>query len=71
MKSFMVKQILQWTALAGIMVLMLVATAPAEDTVSVLMKQRLADAAGKEVTVLTVDYAPGAASEPPEPLRSA
>ena len=39
-------------------------TALAEDTVSVLMKQRLADVTGKEATVITVDYAPGAASDP-------
>ena len=39
-------------------------TALAEDAVSVLMKQSLADMAGKEATVLTVDYVPGAASGP-------
>ncbi len=32
--------------------------------ITVLMKQSLADMAGKEATVLTVDYAPGAASDP-------
>ena len=57
------RQTLQWTALAGT-TLVLGQTALAEDTVSVLMKQRLADMAGKEATVITVDYAPGAASEP-------
>ena len=57
------RQTLQWTVLAGIIVV-LGQTALAEDTVSVLMKQRLADMAGKEGTVITVDYAPGAASEP-------
>lgn len=36
----------------------------AADKGSILMKQQLADIAGKEVTVLTVDYAPGAVSEP-------
>ena len=36
----------------------------AGDSVSVLMKQPLADMAGKVATVLTVDYAPGAASDP-------
>ncbi len=36
----------------------------AEDSVSVLMKQSLTDMAGKVATVLTVDYAPGAASAP-------
>ena len=54
---------LRWTALAGTM-LVLGQTAIAEDTVSVLMKQRLADMTGKEATVQTVDYAPGAASIP-------
>jgi quercetin dioxygenase-like cupin family protein len=57
------RQILQWTALAGT-TLVLGQTALAEDTVSELMKQRLADMTGKEATVLIVDYAPGAASEP-------
>ena len=55
------RQTLQWTALAGA-TLLLGQTALAEDTVSVLMKERLADMAGKEGTVITVDYAPGAAS---------
>jgi quercetin dioxygenase-like cupin family protein len=59
-----VKQALQWTALAGATLVMGQATALAEDSVSVLMKQSLGDVAGKEATVLTVDYAPGAASEP-------
>jgi len=59
-----VKQALQWTVLAGAVLVMGQATALAEDTVSELMKQRLADMAGKEATVITVDYAPGAASEP-------
>jgi quercetin dioxygenase-like cupin family protein len=53
----------QWTVLAGT-TLVLGQTALAEDTVSMMMKQRLADMTGKEATVLTVDYAPGAASEP-------
>ena len=57
------RQTLQWTALAGT-TLVLGQTALAEDTVSVLMKQRLADVTGKEATVITVDYAPGAASDP-------
>ena len=57
------RQTLQWTVLAGTIVV-LGQTALAEDTVSVLMKQRLADMTGKEGTVITVDYAPGAASEP-------
>jgi quercetin dioxygenase-like cupin family protein len=39
------------------------ATVLAEDSVSVLMKQPLADMAGKVATVLTVDYAPGVASD--------
>jgi quercetin dioxygenase-like cupin family protein len=56
------RQTLQWTALAGT-TLVLGQTALAEDTVSVLMKQRLADMTGKEGTVITVDYAPGAASD--------
>ena len=56
------RQTLQWTALVWT-TLVLGQTALAEDTVSVLMKQRLADMNGKEGTVITVDYAPGAASE--------
>ena len=59
-----VKQVLQWTVLAGAILVMGQATALAEDAVSVLMKQPLADMAGKVATVLTVDYAPGAASDP-------
>ena len=59
-----VKQALTWTALAGATLVMGQATAMAEDTVSVLMKQSLGDMAGKVATVLTVDYAPGAASGP-------
>lgn len=57
------RQTLQWTALAGT-TLVLGQTALAEDTVSVLSNQRLADRTGKEGTVLIVDYAPGAASGP-------
>ena len=57
------RQTLQWMALAGT-TLVLGQTALAEDTVSVLMKRRLADMTGKEATVQTVDYAPGAASIP-------
>jgi Uncharacterized conserved protein, contains double-stranded beta-helix domain len=57
------RQTWQWTALVGT-TLVLGQTALAEDTVSVLMKQRLADMTGKEATVQTVDYAPGAASIP-------
>lgn len=56
------RQTLQGMALA-VTTLLLGPAALAEDTVSVLMKLRLADMAGKEATVLTVDYVPGAASE--------
>ena len=56
------RQTLQWTALAGA-ILLLGQPALAEDAVSVLLKERLADMAGKEGTVITVDYAPGAASD--------
>ena len=56
------RQTLQWTALAGT-TLLLGQTALAEDSVSVLRKERLADMTGKEGTVITVDYAPGAASD--------
>ena len=56
------RQTLQWTALAGT-TLLLGQTALAEDSVSVLIKQRLTDMTGKEGTVITVDYAPGAASD--------
>ena len=61
--STMVKQVLKWTGLAGVALVMAQATVSAEDKVSVLMKQGLADMAGKVATVLTVDYAPGAASD--------
>ncbi len=57
------RQPLLWTALTGA-TLLLGQAALAEDTVSVLLKERLADMAGKEGTVITVDYAPGAASGP-------
>jgi quercetin dioxygenase-like cupin family protein len=57
------RQTLQWTALAG-MTLVLGQTALAGETVSELVKQRLADMTGKEGTVLTVEYAPSAASDP-------
>ena len=50
-------------ALMGAM-LVLAQAALAADAVSVLMKQRLADMNGKEATVQTVDYAPGAESIP-------
>ena len=63
------RQTLQWTVLAGT-TLVLGETAVAEDTVSELMKQRLADMTGKEGTVLMVDYAPGAASDPHVPPGS-
>ena len=56
------RQTLQWTVLAGA-ILLLGQTALAEDAVSVLLKERLADMAGNEGTVITVDYAPGAASD--------
>jgi quercetin dioxygenase-like cupin family protein len=59
-----VKQLLQGTALTGAALIMGQAPALAEDAVSVLMKQSLADMPGKVATVLTVDYAPGAASDP-------
>jgi quercetin dioxygenase-like cupin family protein len=60
----MMKQLLQGTVLTGAVLIMGQASALAEDAVSVLMKQSLADMAGKVATVLTVDYAPGAASGP-------
>ena len=59
-----VKQVLQWTALGGAALIMGQASALAEDSVSVLMKQPLADMAGKDATMLTVDYAPRAVSDP-------
>jgi quercetin dioxygenase-like cupin family protein len=58
-----VAKLFRWAALAGTVVIMGQAAVLAEDTVSVLMKQRLVDMAGKEATVLTVNYAPGAASD--------
>ena len=59
-----VKRALTWAALAGAALVMEDMTVLAEDTASVLMKQSLADMAGKVATVLTVDYRPGAASAP-------
>jgi quercetin dioxygenase-like cupin family protein len=59
-----VNQALQWTALSGAAIIMGQAPVLAGDSVSVLMKQSLADMAGKVATVLTVDYVPGAASDP-------
>ncbi|MFY4729948.1 cupin domain-containing protein [Nitrospira sp. BLG_2] len=56
------RQTLQWTALAGA-TLLLGQTALAEDAASVLLKERLADMAGKEGPMITVEYAPGAASD--------
>ena len=58
------KWILAGLLSAGAMMMMLQATGLAEDKVAILMKQHLAEVAGKEVTMLTVDYAPGAASAP-------
>jgi quercetin dioxygenase-like cupin family protein len=59
-----VKQLLLGTALTGVALIMGQAPALAEDAVSVLMKQSLSDMPGKVATVLTVDYASGAASDP-------
>src|SRR5438046_7196333 len=59
-----VKQALKWMTLAGAVLVTGQAPALAEDSVSVLMKQTLADMAGKVATMLTVAYAPGAASDP-------
>ena len=59
-----VNQALQWTALSGAAIIMGQTPVLAGDSVSMLMKQSLADMAGKVATVLTVDYAPGAASDP-------
>jgi quercetin dioxygenase-like cupin family protein len=59
-----VKQALKWATVVGAVLVMGQATVSAEETVSVLMKQSLADMVGKAATVLTVDYQPGAASDP-------
>jgi len=59
-----VKQALQWMALAGAAIIMGQVPVLAGDSVSLLMKQPLADMAGKVATMLIVDYAPGAASDP-------
>ena len=53
------RQSLQWAAVLGA-TLVLGQPALSEDAVSVLMKRQLADMTGKEGTVITVDYAPGA-----------
>src|SRR5262245_38825973 len=52
----------RWTVLAGT-TLVLGQTALAEDTMSVLMKHRLAKMTAKEATVRTEEQAPGAASQ--------
>ena len=54
---------IMWPILAGVILVMAQATVSAEDKVSVLMRQNLADMSGKVATVLTVDYAPGAVSD--------
>jgi len=59
-----VRQALQWTTLAGAAIIMGESPLLAGDSVSVLMKQPLADMAGKLATMLTVAYPPGAASDP-------
>lgn len=53
-----VKQALKWTVLAGAILVMGQATALGENSVSVLMKQPLADMTGKVATMLMVNYAP-------------
>jgi quercetin dioxygenase-like cupin family protein len=58
------KQAFLSAALSGAIVMMAPVIAPAEDAVSMLIKQSLADMPGKAATVITVDYAPGAASDP-------
>jgi quercetin dioxygenase-like cupin family protein len=55
---------LVWGTLAGAALFMGQVTVSAGDTASVLMKQSLPDMAGKVATVLTVDYTPGAISDP-------
>jgi quercetin dioxygenase-like cupin family protein len=60
----LVRQSRTGITLAGAIFVLCHAPVLAEDTVSVLMKQSLADMAGKVATVLTVDYTPGAASDP-------
>jgi quercetin dioxygenase-like cupin family protein len=60
----MVKQALKWATLVGAVLVMGQATVSAEETVSVLMKQSLADMPGKAAKVLTVDYKPGGVSDP-------
>jgi quercetin dioxygenase-like cupin family protein len=59
-----VKHTVKWATLACATLVMAQATASAGDTVSVLMKQKLADMPGKVATVLTVNYTPGAVSAP-------
>ena len=56
------RQTQQWAAVLG-MTLLVGQPAGAEDAVSVLMKRQLADMTGKEGTLITVDYAPGAESK--------
>lgn len=59
-----VKRALTWTALDGAAIITGQAPVLAGDSISVLMKQPLADMVGKVATMLTVAYAPGAASDP-------
>ena len=56
------RQTLRWAAVLGT-TLLVGLPALAEDAVSVLMKRQLTDMTGKEGTLITVDYAPGAESE--------
>jgi quercetin dioxygenase-like cupin family protein len=58
------KQASLWVALAGVTLVIGQGIASAEDAESVLMKQPLSNITGKVATVLTVAYAPGAASSP-------
>jgi quercetin dioxygenase-like cupin family protein len=59
-----VKQVLTGAALAGAALVLGQTAVLAGDTASVLIKQSLPDMAGKVATVLTVDYTPGAVSDP-------
>jgi quercetin dioxygenase-like cupin family protein len=54
---------MKWTLLSGTILVMAPKVVPAEEPVSMLMEQSLPDMAGKVMTVLTVHYKPGTASD--------
>ncbi|HEY6083789.1 MAG TPA: cupin domain-containing protein, partial [Nitrospira sp.] len=60
----LVTRTVRWMVAGATVLVMAAATAWAEDPTSILMKQSLPDMPGKVLTVLTVYYTPGTASDP-------